>query len=51
MNTYITEREFEGVKFAGADIEAASWTEAEAKAQEAGLRLIGKLETRLMRAA
>lgn len=50
MHTYITEREFDGTKFAGQDIEAASWAEAEAKAQEAGLRLIGELDTRLMRA-
>jgi hypothetical protein len=50
MSIFITEREFKGVKFTGADIEAASWDEAEAKAQEAGLRLIGKLDTRFMRA-
>jgi hypothetical protein len=50
MNLYLTEREADGVKFAGLDIEAASWDEAEAKAQEAGLRLVGKLETRFMRA-
>jgi hypothetical protein len=50
MSIYITEREFDGAKFAGQDVEAASWTEAEAKAQEAGLRLIGQLDTRLIRA-
>jgi hypothetical protein len=50
MSIFITERETEGVKYAGADIEAASWEEAKAKAQEAGLRVIGKLDTRLMRA-
>ena len=50
MSIFITEREFEGVKFAGADIEADSWAEAETKAQESGLRLVGKLETRFMRA-
>jgi hypothetical protein len=48
--TFITEREFEGRKFAGPDIEAASWAEAEAKAQEIGFRVIGILDTRFMRA-
>jgi hypothetical protein len=50
MNIYITEREFDGAKFSGQDVEAASWAEAETKAQEAGLRLIGMLDTRFMRA-
>jgi hypothetical protein len=50
MNIYVTERDFENAKFAGQDIEANSWTEAEAKAQEFGLRVTGKLDTRLMRA-
>ncbi|HEY0322445.1 MAG TPA: hypothetical protein VGC66_15930 [Pyrinomonadaceae bacterium] len=50
MSIYITERDFDGAKVAGQDIEANSWTEAETKAQEFGLRVIGKLDTRLMRA-
>ena len=46
---YITEREFEDRKFAGPDIEADSWAEAETKAQEIGFRVIGKLDTRFQR--
>lgn len=48
--TFITEREFEGRKFAGPDVEADSWAEAEAKAQEIGFSVIGELDTRLIRA-
>jgi hypothetical protein len=50
MNTYITERAFEGQAFSGPDIEADSWAEAGAKAQEIGVRVIGQLETRMTRA-
>jgi hypothetical protein len=48
--TFITELEFEGHKFAGPDIEAESWASAEAKAQEIGFRVVGELDTRLVRA-
>ena len=47
---FITERESEGRKFSGPDIEADSWAEAETKAQEIGFRVIGELDTRLQRA-
>lgn len=49
MKIYITERDFEGTKFAGPDVEADSWAEAEAKAQEIGYRVIGELDTRFQR--
>ena len=47
---YITEREFEGIKFSGPDIKADSWAEAETKAQEMGFKVVGILDTRLQRA-
>jgi hypothetical protein len=49
MKIYITEREFEGRKFAGPDVEADSWAEAEAKAQEIGFKVTGELDTRFQR--
>jgi hypothetical protein len=49
MNTYLTERGFEGRVFAGPDIEAESWAKAAAKAQDIGVRVIGMLDTRYSR--
>lgn len=46
---FITERDFEGQKFSGPDIEADTWAEAETKAQEIGFKVTGELDTRFQR--
>ena len=43
MTTYITEHLTNGVLYAGDRIEACSWGEANAQAQEQGLVLVGEL--------
>ncbi len=42
MNTYLTETTREGKRWAGPDIKARYWEEAESRAKELGVKLLGE---------